>query len=325
MTVCIPIEFKAQGGGFYFLQALADYLETHEHSVSADVTGQYDVLFTSHWLVPRREILKGLRRQPGARIVHRIDGAAADYGRDPEADRRQRAVNRLADLTIFQSEYARQTTRERFRIVEQDGPVIHNAVDVGRFTPDGARREFPEPRRVVSVSWSTNPKKGAALVYETAARNPDIGFYLCGRYLDVPRLPNLHDLGVLDREALAAALRSSDALLTYSQNEACPNHVLEALASGLSVFYADSGAMAEVVGGCGLVVDPETFRDRFDQVMRNRHDWSARARARAVDRFHPERVFGSYVREMTGALERPPRLGRGRRALLAWSSLVMRR
>ena len=137
VKVCIPIAFQPQGGGFYFLQAFRDYLNAHGHPVCADVTDTYDVLFTSHWLVPRRTLLKGLRRNPAARIVQRIDGAAEDYGRDPEADRRQRAVNRVADLTIFQSEYAKRATRERFRIIEQDGPVLHNPVDVTRFTPDG--------------------------------------------------------------------------------------------------------------------------------------------------------------------------------------------
>lgn len=324
MRVCIPIAFKPQGGGFYFLDAFRRHLEQLEHVVLSDVTDRYDVLFTSHWLVSPRELLRGLRANGRARLVQRIDGAAADYGRDASADRRQRAVNRLADLTIFQSAYARQTTRDRFHVIGHDGPVIHNPVDLDRFSPHGERQAFTEPRRVVSVSWSTNPKKGAASIYETAARRPDIGFYLCGRYEDVPALPNLHALGVLDREALARVLRSCDAMLTYSESEACPNHVLEALASGLPVLYRDSGAMAEVIGDCGLAVDPATFGAALDSMVRDREAWSLRARTRAERSFHPQRQFAAYVDAINLALSAPPKTGSFTRSMLAVSAALTR-
>lgn len=322
MRICIPIVFRPEGGGFYFVRAFSEYLSTNGHVVCNDVSDQYDILFTSHWLVPRREILRGLRTSLLARVVHRIDGAAADYGRDPEADRRQRAINRLADVTIFQSEYARLVTRDRFHIIQQDGPVIHNPVDTARFSPEGERLPLQEPQRVVSVSWSTNPKKGAAALYETAVRHPEIGFYLCGRFVDVPALPNIHALGVLDRPALATALRSCHALLTYSENEACPNHVLEAMASGLPVLFRDSGAMAEVIGDCGVAVDPASFGDHFKSMMRGHGQWSARARARATTHFRPDDVFRAYTRELEGALMRPMKVGRWPRAFLSYASAL---
>lgn len=325
MKICIPIVFTPQGGGFYFLEAFQNYLTAHGHAVSRSVGDRYNVLFTSHWLVSRRDIIEGLYRNPDARLVQRIDGAAADYGRDPEADRRQRAVNRLTDLTIFQSDYARFATRERFLVIDQDGPTIHNPVDAHRFSPDGDRLSFPESRRVASVSWSTNPRKGARAIYETAARNPLVGFYLCGRYLDVPRLPNLHELGVLNRDQLPPVLRSCDALLTYSENEACPNHVLEALASALPVLYRDSGAMSEIVGDCGIAVEPDTFAEALEHVAIARTEWATRARRRALTHFDPETIFAGYVRELAAALDRPPRVRRRRRALLAWSSRLTRR
>jgi glycosyltransferase involved in cell wall biosynthesis len=230
-------------------------------------------------------------------------------------------VNRLADLTIFQSEYARRATRERFRVIEQDGPVIHNPVDVHAFSQEGGRLPLPEGRRVVSVSWSLNPKKGAAAVYATAARNPDVGFYLCGRYEHVPALPNLHQLGVINHDQLPAVLRSCHALLTYSENEACPNHVLEALATGLPVLYRDSGAMSEVIGACGVAVEPDTCGAALEDVMRDWTDWSRRARARAMTCFLPDQVFSRYVAEMTAACERPPRTGRAWRQVRAWTGV----
>src|SRR5204863_8851183 len=109
---------------------------------------------------PRARILRAMRRNPRLRIVQRVDGAAQDYGRGPAADTVQLAVSRLSDLTVFQSEYARKATLERFRVIAHDGPVIYNPVDLMRFTPEGERLPLAVTPRVASVSWSTNPKKG---------------------------------------------------------------------------------------------------------------------------------------------------------------------
>jgi glycosyltransferase involved in cell wall biosynthesis len=320
MRICIPVEFKPQGGGFYFLRSFAEYLACAGDELCA-IDEHYDVLFTSHWLVPRRKILRAMRRNPDLRIVQRVDGAAQDYGRDPAVDQMQLAVSRLSDLTVFQSEYARTATLERFRVIAHDGPVIHNPVDLDCFRPDGERLPLTGSSRVASVSWSTNPKKGSAAVYDTARRNPDITFYLCGRYDNVPVLPNVKPLGVLDRDSLATTLRSCDALLTYSENEACPNHVLEALASGLPVLYRDSGAMKEIIGDAGLEVAPDTFAGIFGSILQNGREWSRRARQRASDRFAPAAIFGRYRSELEAMRGRPSRLSPNRRWWLAWTSL----
>ena len=197
MKICIPIEFRSQGGGFYFLNAFTRHLAEAGWEILSDVKTTYDVLFTNHWMVPRSEILRAIRFNPQVRVVQRIDGAAQDYGRNPESDQRQRAVNLLADLTIFQSEYCRFSTREKYPVILQDGPVIHNPVDIGLFNPAGHKRPFETPKDLVAcVTWSTNPMKGAASIYEVASSNPTLGFVLCGQYPDAPDLPNIFLLGV---------------------------------------------------------------------------------------------------------------------------------
>lgn len=311
MRACIPIAFKPEGGGQYFLQAFRAHLEAAGHSVTARVADRYDVLFTNHWLVPLRTILRGIRHNPHLRIVQRIDGSATDYGRFGDADQRQHEVNALADLTIFQSRYCRWSTREKFPVIAQDGPVIHNPVDLRRFTPEGPTMDpigGPEATRIAAVSWSTNPKKGAASVYEVARRHPEVAFYLCGRFPYAPALPNLHALGVLDRDRLPVVLRSCHALLTFSENEACPNHVLEGLAAGLPILYADSGATREVVADCGLDVTIATFGRRLEQLASDWAAWAARSRRRAIEQFDPEVIFARYITEIEGARARPPRV-----------------
>lgn len=322
MNVCIPIEFKAQGGGFYFLKNFETYLVQRGHRILKNIGDNYDLLFTNHWMVPRREILQAFRRNPNVRIVHRIDGAAQDYGRDPEADERQRAVNELADLTIFQSEYCRYSTREKFCVIKQDGPVIHNPVDISLFRPDGKNRRFEFRYTLAVVSWSTNPMKGVRQIYQVARENPDIGFAMCGNFSEKPNFPNLIWLGVLNRHELAEVLRSCFALVTFSQNEACPNHVLEGLSSGLPILYLDSGATGEVVGNAGLPVTADTFRREFDRVIERRDKFSAAARLRAERAFDPQAQFSKYEHAIQGALNQSPRVSLTRRKALTWLALL---
>lgn len=318
MHICIPIEFQPHGGGYYFLQNFERYLQAKGHGVHKRVEDHCDVLFTNHWMTPRRQILRAIRHNREVRIVQRIDGAAQDYGRHPEADWRQRAVNKLADLTIFQSEYCRYSTREKFPVIGQDGPVVHNPVDLDLFTPEGDTRSFPQKTLVAGVTWSQNPHKGSASIYEVAGANPDVGFVLCGNYPDAPDLPNIHALGVLSRADLSVVLRSCHTLLTFSRNEACPNHVLEALASGLPVLYLDSGAMAEVIGEAGQPITVDTFGGQLDALMADHNRLSQKARARAETMFDPEMIFSRYMEEFQAALDRPTRFPRWRRSAWAW-------
>lgn len=269
-------------------------------------------------MVPCQQILAAIRNNPRVRIVQRIDGAAQDYGRDSEADKKQHQVNLLADLTIFQSRYCHYSTREKFPVILQDGPIIYNPVDVELFTPNGPKRYFPHTKLVAAVTWSKNPMKGAVSVYEVAKKNPEIGFVLCGNFQNAPNIENVYSLGVLDHTELAKALRSCDVLTTFSQNEACPNHVLEALASGLPILYLDSGATSEVVGDAGLPVVVDDFATQLELVLCNKKSLSSLARHRAVTKFAPGIIFPKYMEAIEIAMNSPLKVPMVRRLLKAY-------
>lgn len=323
--VCIPIEFRPEGGGFYFLDSFAGFLRSVGWETTLDIQEAYEVLFTNHWMTPYADILRAIRRNPNVRIVQRIDGAAQNYGRPAEADERQARVNSLADLTIFQSQYARHSTRELFPVIKQDGPVIFNPVDLDTFTPVGKKTKYPQPVQVACVTWSTNPYKGAAQIYQVAENNPKVDFVLCGSFEHAPELPNSHLLGQLDRQELATALRSCRVMLTFSRNEACPNHVLEALASGVPVLYGDSGAMSEVIGECGAPVTVQNFAGQLDQILVNWVDRSKAARQRAIELFNPLMNFSRYMQVIEGAIGQPTHVPQAKRNAIAWAHPVLQR
>lgn len=275
LRVSLPFEIPAQGGGGYrFLRGLQRYLDQQGIAWSRRITGQ--VMLANGWRPSMWAVLTA--KAKGMRILHRYDGA--NYGRTDGAEARQDRLNRWADLTVYQSEYSR---------AGHTGLVFHNPVDTEAFTPEGVRVLWREPH-VAVVSWSDNPMKGGALVYEAARRAPSVHFMLCGRFPDPPVLDNLRLLGVLDTPALAATLRGCDALLTFSRNEACPNHVLEAMACDLPVFYLDSGATGELVGTTGCAV-------KEDVDVAALLPWTSleSPRARVLTHFTPEIVYPRYV------------------------------
>jgi len=193
------------------------------------------------------------------------------------------------------------------------------------FNPNGERRRFPGSSQVACVTWSKNPYKGLAEIYRVATEHPEIDFVMCGSFEDAPDLSNVHKLGQLNRADLATTLRSCQMLLTFSKNEACPNHVLEALACGLPVLYEDSGAMREVVGDCGLPVTVEDFAKQFSSVLADRERLSKAARQRAQERFNPQVNFHQYIQAIQAKLTRPSHVPFVLRSAIAWAHPVMHR
>ncbi len=325
MRICSPIPFRAAGGGFYVLRELERFLESRGHTVTKNITDRYDILLTNSWQVSYDDVLEAIRQNPNVRIVHRVDGSSQDYGRGSKGDRKQSRVNQFADLTIFQSAYCRHSTREKFPVIVGDGPVIHNPVDVERFSPDGDRMDLPgDGVRLVYVTFSTNPMKGWGDVYTLAQDHPSLTFVLIGQYEDPPDLPNVQVAGLLAQDDLPAVLRSCDVFLAFQRNEACPNVVLEGMASGLPVLYIESGATPELVGACGLPITVETFQPQLEKLLADRDQYAACARQRMVDRFNPDVIFGQYLSEMESTLDRPLGLKKVRRWLWAWAVKIGR-
>jgi glycosyltransferase involved in cell wall biosynthesis len=305
VKLCIPISDAPQGGMYSFFRNFRRWLSARGVSFTDALDDDWDVLVVNSWVVPYATVWRAKRAHPDARVLHRVDGSAADYGRDPASDRRQRRVNSLADVTVFQSRYGRDATLVRHRVIGQDGPVIPNPVDTARFTPDGPRESLPGHTRVAHVAWSTNPKKGSAHVVELARRHADVTFLLIGRYENVPPLANVVVVGHADWERLPRLLRGCECFLILAENEACPNVVLEALASGLPVLYRDSGGTAELVADCGAAVVPATFGERLTWVLERRATLSRGARDRAERAFGFDVVFPRYLDAAATAVRRP--------------------
>ncbi|MBN1256390.1 MAG: hypothetical protein JXA52_01655, partial [Planctomycetes bacterium] len=145
--ICIPYQDHARGGMYTFFNYFTQYLTRHGIAHTRKIVASYDFLLVNSFMTKPGKIWFAKKLFPRARIVQRVDGAAQDYGRSNGEmwDSLQGRVSRLADLTIYQSNYGKYATNQKFPVINSDGPVIYNAVDTELFN-GSARQAEPGER-----------------------------------------------------------------------------------------------------------------------------------------------------------------------------------
>jgi glycosyltransferase involved in cell wall biosynthesis len=241
------------GGGNQFLRALVGELERRGMSIERNRIsgGTRTCMFNSFNFDFRR-----LRRfaRDDVRMVHRVDGPIGVYrGFDDGTDRRIVGLNlNLAHATVFQSQWSLAKHRE-LGLELRNPVVIPNAPDPALFHPPPVREPLGDRRvRVVTTSWSDNPRKGANVLswLDRHADHDRFELTLAGRTQE--RFRRIRVVGPLDSAAVADLLRGQDVYLAPSLDDPCSNALLEALACGLPAAFRRSGGHPELVGDAGL-------------------------------------------------------------------------
>src|SRR5436309_11963789 len=263
------------GGGNQFLLALLKELRRRRVEVEVNRLsgGTPACLYNSFNFDFRR--LRRFARE-GVRMVHRVDGPIGAYrGFDDGTDRRIVEINALADATILQSRYSLEKHRE-LGLELRNPLVIHNSVDPAIFQPRGEHEPLGDRRlRVVTTSWSDNPRKGSE-VLRWLDQNLDFGAYeltFAGRTQQ--QFERIRVVGPLASQPLADLLRAHDVFLAASRDDPCSNALLEGLACGLPAAYLRSGGHPELVGDAGIGFDepdelPGLFRRLRDELEERR-------------------------------------------------------
>jgi glycosyltransferase involved in cell wall biosynthesis len=210
----------------------------------------------------------------GVRLVHRVDGPIAAYrGFDDGTDARIVEINALADATILQSRYS-LAKHEALGLELRNPVVIPNTVDPAIFRPPSSFEPIGDrPLRVVTSSWSENPRKGAD-VLRWLDENLDVdAVHVTFAGQTRERFERIRVVPPMPSRELADVLRAHDVYLAPSIDDPCSNALLEGLACGLPAAYRRSGGHPELVGDAGIAFDtPEEVPAVLAQLREELHE-----------------------------------------------------
>lgn len=251
--IAFPIPEGPAAGGYQFLRTLRDALR--RENAYADMPDDADAtIFNSYQAIPAALELK--RRLPKLAFIHRVDGPIRLYNRmdDPRDALVARANTLLADGTVFQSTYSRESNAQLGFSPAGPVDVITNTADPLIFAPRPPGQ--PQDRlRLVATSMSANPNKGFD-DYTWLDRNLDPARFEMSFVGNSPvGFANIRMLPPQSPHDLAAILRTNDVFVTASRKDPCSNSLCEALVVGLPAVALRDGGHPELVGSGGVLFD----------------------------------------------------------------------
>lgn len=271
------------GGGNQFLIALVRELEGRGLSIETNrVSGQTPACLYNSFNFDFSRLRRYVRSD--VRMAHRVDGPVGVYrGFDDGTDRRIAAINRLADVTILQSQFSLEKHAE-LGLELRNPIVVHNAVDPEIFHPPQMRDPVLARRlRVIGTSWSGNPRKGGDVLAWLDENLDFDAFELTFAGNTEQTFANIRVVGPLPSAPLADLLRAHDVYLAASRHDPCSNALLEGLACGLPAAFLQSGGHPELVGDGGIgFVDAEELPTVFARLRDELDERRARIRVPAL-------------------------------------------
>ena len=223
----------------------------------------------------------------------------------------------LADHVVYQSEFAKDWWHREYGPAPCDESVVQNGTDTSRFVPEFAHGGDAAATLLVVEGNVETDRASVQCLKELAHRLTGRGIInqvvVCGglnpegqRQLSGAR--GIRYAGRFSRENMPAVYRAAGAFLSLEINAACPNAVIEAMASGLPIIGFATGALAELVSdACGVLADYggdpwklelpniDNLEAAAEIVFSRRAELSIGARRRAEAMFGAERMLRDYL------------------------------
>ena len=256
---------KRGGGSNTFANHFVAWAKKRGHVCCRKMSDAERVIIVANW-GEVDELAKAKAR--GAYIVHRID----EYFQANEDEYRQKkhahikALNQYADITVFQSNFVYENANPFLQ--PRKWVIIINGSDPEVFHP------APEPGEYIGhVTWGVGIKQRLDLLQQRILGSPGERFLLVGRQKEADynfKLSNVSLRGAVNWRKIHKEYRKMKMFYYPSQNDPCPNAVIEAILSGVPVCYNSPGGVMEIVKDCGEPLE------KFDHLLDNLSEYRQR-------------------------------------------------
>lgn len=265
------------GGGNQFASALEAHLKAHGHTVYRELVPGLDaiLILTAKYspqtmAYPPSAIADYIETSPNTVVLHRINTCDEPRGTNLGDNEAILAANRLADDTVFVSDFVKRVFIRHGFDATKPHSVILNASDPAIFNPEGrAVWRDGEKMRIVTHHWSTNYMKGFdiyerldLLLAQSPYREMFEFTYIGNQSISVD-FKHVRVLPPMQGHELARELKRHHLYLTGARHEPGGNHYIEAVQCGLPVLYLDSGSLEEYCGDFGVGFNLVNFEEKL--------------------------------------------------------------
>ena len=258
-TVAINLKPRSGswGGANQWTSQLVRFLKYNGWRVRFDLNGHADAVVMTHTGLSNattfgwEEVDRFKKDHPRVRCLHRINDN--DIRKETsEMDLLLADSNRVADHTVFVSQWLRDHHAARWFDVSRPHSVITPGADPRFFHPIGnLPPRAGEPIRLVTHHWSDNWKKGFDVYRDVdtliAERlRAQFELWVIGRWPSDLKWKGAKTFAPASGEKLASLLRQCHGYVSASRFEPGAMHVAEGLQCGLPLLYhRDSGGTVE--------------------------------------------------------------------------------
>ncbi len=288
MKIFLPFEMRDIGGTATFAKKFSDAAQENGISISNSLSSDFDTLFIiadcSLWYPIITKILR-------KKIVQRLDGVyhpATPAGKwYPLYNLKMQIIhNYLADVVIYQSKFSKLSC-EKFlgKTRAAKTTIIYNGVDTEKIPKKATSHSDGVPTKLLTFAKFRRRDQIEPIIESVKlldSKKFTLDIY--GSYTE-----NLKDLfenlpdhmlfrGKKSNEALLQILHQYDIFL-FSDQSACPNSVIEAMAAGLPVVAFNRGSISELLqnGETGYyvkMIDHDPFNNLYPFDLRCYADFS---------------------------------------------------
>lgn len=270
------------GGGNQFALSLHNYLIDKGWEVTTSLRDKdIDIILMTEPRITsatgkynQLQISRYVFNKPDTIVVHRIN----------ECDERKNTrgvnkylmrANKVADFTIFISDFLRNLFVEKGFYKKKSCKVIRNGADRKIFnTYNKTRWDKKSPLKIVTHHWGYNYLKGFDAYYELDKISRIGEIYIQFSYIG--RLPEDHQfkkcniIEPLSGKDLAEELKKHHIYITGSMNEPAGMHHIEGALCGLPLLYRNSGALPEYCSNFGVMFEnPDQIGFKLEQLIKN--------------------------------------------------------